>query len=289
MSTMVQPIRFDSSEASSCFDVRPFRVEHKISGQSLFELESLLDAADCLPSTLIECNAGDVPVSMVAGKHAGHGLTPRQIVARMSEERVWLGLKKIDLLPEYSALLEDLLTGIDECISDRHPGMYNIEGYVFISSPGTIVPYHMDTEHNFLLQIQGRKTMYTIDRYDSRVLCEYDIERYYTNMTRRMEFDSKLHELATKWDLGPGDGMHVPVTYPHYVENGDELSVSLSITFDTPRQQARARVYKVNHHLRRLGISPVPFGRSPLRDSVKSVAGIMYQKFLGPGKASWRK
>jgi hypothetical protein len=35
----------------------------------------------------------------------------------------------------------------------------------------------------------------------------------------------------------------------------------------------RARVYQVNHLLRRMGLSPTPPGKSPVRDAVK-VAGM---------------
>ena len=278
-------LRFDRDELRSCFDIRPFRVQHELEHHALFQIDALLEAADQLPAKLIECNAGDVPISYPEGKSAGAGLTPREIYRRMSEETVWLGLKKIDLLPEYKEVFESLLEGVATEISDVHPGMYNIEGYVFISSPRTIVPYHMDTEHNFLLQIRGEKTMHTLERESA--LSDLDLENYYTNTTRRMQFDPALHEHASRWHLMPGAGMHVPVTYPHFVENGDDLSISLSVTFDTPRQQARARVYKVNHHLRRIGLRPSPYGASRLRDNVKSAAGIIHQKLLGPRKSNW--
>ena len=31
------------------------------------------------------------------------------------------------------------------------------EAFIFISSPNTVTPYHMDPEYNFLLQIRGTK------------------------------------------------------------------------------------------------------------------------------------
>ena len=35
--------------------------------------------------------------------------------------------------------------------------MFRREGFIFISSPGSITPFHMDPEYNFLLQIRGEK------------------------------------------------------------------------------------------------------------------------------------
>ena len=284
---MIVPIEIDSDQLRTNFEVRPIRVNHSLEHNPLFQIDALLDAAERLPPSLIECNAGDVPISYPEGRSAAEGLTPRQIVERMLTEKLWLGLKKIDLLPEYREVIEVLLSDVGEAISGTHPGAYNMEGYVFISSPGTIVPYHMDTEHNFLLQIRGDKTMHMLDRTDPAVLSEEDLERYYTNTTRRIHFGPALHERAEKWHLEPGEGMHVPVTHPHYVENGDSLSVSLSATFDTPRQQARARIYKVNHYVRKLGLSPISYGSSGVRDNLKSTAGLVHQMIFAKRKPSW--
>ncbi len=40
---------------------------------------------------------------------------------------------------------------------------------------------------------------------------------------------------AKSWtfDLQPGSGLHFPVTYPHWVKNADEVSISFSIAFRT--------------------------------------------------------
>jgi hypothetical protein len=278
---VTKPVGFAEDELRECFEYRPFYVTHELKTHPLFQIDALLDAGDRLPPSLIECNAGSVPISLPEGKSAGHGLTPRQIVALMPDEKVWLGLKKIDLLPEYREVIETLLSSVRSGTAASYPGMRNLEGYVFISSPGTIVPYHMDPEHNFLLQIRGDKSMYLLDRDDPDVLAEGDIERYYTSTTRRMVFDDSMHQRAKRWYLDPGRGMHVPVNFPHYVETGNDISVSLSTTFDTSRQQARARVYKVNYYLRKLGIKPARYGSSAWSDRLKSAAGMLYQKATG--------
>jgi hypothetical protein len=280
-SIKTNPIRFDEKELSSSFERHPIAVEHDLADHPLFQIDALLDAGDRLPSSMIECNAGDVKISLPEGRAAGQGLTHREIFDLMPDEKVWLGLKKLDLLPDYRDAIEPLLSSVRHSIASCYPGMYNLECYVFISSPGTIVPYHMDTEHNFLLQICGDKSMHMLDRDDPTVLSDEDIERYYTNTTRRMVIDAAMRMQSKVWHLQPGEGMHVPVNFPHFVETGNSISISLSTTFDTPRQQARARVYKVNHYLRRMGSSPIKYGISPIRDRLKSAAGTIFQKVSG--------
>ena len=61
----------------------------------------------------------------------------------------------------------------------------------------------------------------------------------------------------------------MPFTAPHWVVNGGGVSVSFSITFQTPESRRRAVVHKVNAHLRKTGVHPVPPGHSPARDTFK--------------------
>ena len=66
--------------------------------------------------------------------------------------------------------------------------------------------------------------------------------------------------------------VHHPPLAPHWVQNGDEVSVSVSIGFCMRSLDRRARVYQVNHFLRRLGIQPTPPGNSAIRDGLKIAA-----------------
>jgi hypothetical protein len=69
--------------------------------------------------------------------------------------------------------------------------------------------------------------------------------------------------------LNPGDGLHVPVTSPHWVKNGDEVSISFSITFRAPASDRRTIIYTTNAYLRKRGLSPVAYGKSAWRDTAK--------------------
>src|SRR5262249_27574504 len=59
------------------------------------------------------------------------------------------------------------------------------------------------------------------------------------------------------------------VTWPHWVKNGREVSVSFSITFRTASSDRREVLYHVNERLGRLGIRLPPVGRSKLADDAK--------------------
>src|SRR5262249_54744010 len=143
------------------------------------------------------------------------------------------------------------------------------EAFIFISSPGSVTPYHMDPELNFLLQIHGNKQFHVFPSGDRTLLSEEELERFYSGAHRNLVFRDDYQEKATTFELRPGDGVHVPVTDPHWVKVGEgSYSISFSITFQTLACERRAALYSINHALRQRGGKPTPVGQSPWRDTL---------------------
>jgi len=66
------------------------------------------------------------------------------------------------------------------------------------------------------------------------------------------------------FELVPGDAVHVPLMWPHWVKNGPEPSISFSITWKSNWIYEEADVRGMNHLLRKWGLdpaSPAPFPR----------------------------
>jgi len=58
------------------------------------------------------------------------------------------------------------------------------------------------------------------------------------------------------------------------VHNGNAISVSLSLNFELPPGLYRD-IYRVNHKLRRLGLTPRPPGEAPMSDKLKAGAAAV--------------
>jgi hypothetical protein len=71
------------------------------------------------------------------------------------------------------------------------------------------------------------------------------------------------------FELKAGYGLHIPTTDPHWIRNGEEVSISFSTAFKTRASLHRGAVYKLNAQLRKVGLKPAPYGRGALRDAVK--------------------
>ncbi len=78
------------------------------------------------------------------------------------------------------------------------------------------------------------------DGRDKTLLTEQNLEGFYSDKHRNLKLDEARKDDCWKFDLQPGMGLHFPVTYPHWVQNQNDVSVSFSITFRTPRSRQAA-------------------------------------------------
>lgn len=276
----------DAETFRASFNRKPFLVRHHLADNRLFALPRLIELSRRLPKEDVEYNAGDIPVNQDPMLTPRTGLSIQETIRRIEDCRSWLVLKNVERDAEYNALLNCCLDQIETLFDSKTTGMCNRQGFIFISSPSSVTPYHMDPEHNFLLQIRGKKYVNIFDGADRSVLSEQELERYLAGAHRNLIFKDEYQQKASVFELTPGQGLHFPVTAPHWVKNGDEVSISFSITFHTPASERRKVVYEVNNRLRGKGINPLPFGRSFLRDSAKFYAFRALRRgkrFIGRG------
>jgi hypothetical protein len=250
------------------FNRQPFIISHHLAGHPLFTLPRLVELAKRLPKDHVKYNAGNIPVTQELYTGPQTGLSVEETIRRIEECGSWVVLKWVEQDDEYRDLMNGCLDEVQALSEAIEPGMCKRESFIFITSPRSITPYHIDPEHNFLLQIRGSKTLKLLDR---SMLSEQELEKYFGE-GRDPVFNEESSRRASTFLLTPGKGLHFPVTVPHWVENGPEVSVSFSITFRTPASERRSIVYDVNNILRRRNFKPAPYGRSRFSDSAKFYA-----------------
>jgi Cupin-like domain len=262
-------LQLDPQTFRACFDRRPFMIGHHLAGHPLFELSRLIRLSQSLPEASVEYNAGDIPVNLTPDRTPRNGLSAGETIRRIAECKSWLVLKYVEHDPDYRALLHQCLAQVARHSEPVRPGMCLAQAFVFITSPASVTPYHMDPEHNFLLQIRGSKRIRLFDGRDRSIVSEEELERHYGGAHRNLVYRDELETRGWTFDLTPGFGLHFPVTAPHYVKNGSEVSVSFSITFRTPDIERRSETHNFNAVLRRSGLRPAPVGKHPWRDCLK--------------------
>jgi hypothetical protein len=277
----------DAEQFRSNFNRVPFIIRHGLAGHALFTLPRLIELAKRQPPESLEYYAGNVGISMDFDKTPHTGLSVEETIRRIEECCSWLFLKRIEHDPEYNQLLNQVLDEIGEHSELLSPGMYDRAGAIFVSSPNAVTPYHMDQENNFLLQIRGTKTIHVFPGNDPTVLSQEEMEEHYCRpgINRNVVFKEEYRPKAWVFQLNPGDTLHFPNLYPHYVQNGPEVSISFSCAFFTPATERREIIHRVNHGLRRLGLTPTPFGHSSVRDSTKVKVYRVWRRL----RRLWRK
>jgi hypothetical protein len=254
------------------FNRAPFLIRHHLADHPLFSLQRLIELANRLPEEKIKYNGADVSVATGLYEGPRTGLSVRETIQQIEECRSWMVINNVELDPEYRQLLDRCLDEVQLFSNPIDPGMFRREGFIFISSPGSITPFHMDPEYNFLLQIRGEKQISIWGGKDRSVLSEITFEKYFSDVERQIAFKEEYQQKASIFELTPGTGLHFPVAAPHWVRNGDEVSVSFSVTFRTPASERRRIVYCANADLRRRGLNPRPPGASAVRDLAKFYA-----------------
>jgi hypothetical protein len=161
-------------------------------------------------------------------------------------------------------VLDELKPGID--LVD--PGMCYRGGWIFISSPNTVTPFHFDKEHNFILQVQGKKTLYVWDHRDTVVASDRARDRFHASHQRDLlAWKETFRERARVFHLEPGMGAYMPSTSPHMVENGDEPSVTVSFTYYTDATRRDSLLHRANERVRALGLQTPGIGNSKVLDA----------------------
>ena len=196
----------------------------------------------------------------------------------MHEANSWAVLKNVEQSRAYRGLLHDLLDELKPDIEARTGPMLTPQAFIFISSPNAVTPYHFDPEHNILLQIAGTKTMTEFPAGDPRFAPDVMHESYHTGGPRELAWDDAFEDYGLAFTLGPGQAVYVPVMAPHFVRNGPDSSISLSITWRSPWSYRESEARAFNHWLRRFGLSPSAPERWPGQNRAKSIAFRVLRK-----------
>ena len=252
------------------FDRRPFAFTHQIHLSEHFTHSALLKLADRVSNKPNRWYVEEGDTSPEKGWSPGPGgRTLVQCLEEIASNNSLVMLKRVNEEPEYKEILNSLeeelsgLTGIGIRSRYRDPVMT-----ILITSPLRITPYHIDGEANLLMQARGTKSVYIFDGKDREVLPDAELEGFWSGDIRAPKYKKHLQSRAWRFDLSPGDGVLNPVIFPHWVQNGPEISISLSTNFKRVSDDT-ADTYRVNGRLRRFGLHPSVPGASPSVDHLK--------------------
>ena len=256
---------------AAAYPEQPVQLTHGLSDHPLLKLEALAELAQRIRPVDAEYNRGDLPVGLDPADTPANGLSVAETIRSIEQCGSWMVLKFVEQDPLYRELLRETLAEIEPEVRPFTGAMLKQEAFVFISSPGSVTPFHFDPEHNILLQVRGNKVMHVFSPSDDRLADGEAHERFHNGGHRNLNWRDEYQSQSRSFPLAPGDAVYVPVKAPHWVKNGPEVSISFSITWRSEWSYREEYAHRMNALLRKAGLRPAPPGRYPRQNQLKSL------------------
>lgn len=272
-----------SSAAAALVDnypLLPARFAHALADHPLLTLDALAEAALRLPAGSVERRVAQGDAGSEFAMLRGHLPQLDAHIRNPDALPCWIMLPRIERLPEYRELLQSIIAETESTIAAATGVIRDLSGFVFISAKGSVTPFHFDPEYNLFFQIAGDKRFATFPASPPFVTDAVN-EHYHMGGDNMLAWDSAQSHLGTVHDLQPGDGLYVPHKAPHWIEVGEQLSISLSLTWKSDWSQAEAYCHRFNGRLRQWGIRPGPVADWPAHAPLKTAGGRLLDRIGG--------
>ena len=236
----------------------------------LFSSRRLIELAQTLDEHLVEFNPGDLPIAVAPNNIPHSDLSAAEIIESIGTNNSWMTLRNIEHDLAFERLMRQIIDVLKPDIEERSGPIIQCEGFLFISSPGAVTPFHFDEEHNVLIQLRGRKRVALFSQHDRDLASQIDLERFHSGGHRNLALPKNLENRGDEIALEPGAALYIPPLAPHWVSvTGTEPSLSLSVTWRSHASRRMCYLHQINHELRKRGANPRFPGTARLIDQLK--------------------
>ncbi|AOS79353.1 MULTISPECIES: cupin-like domain-containing protein [Hydrogenophaga] len=271
---------FDDSVDASLVDRGSFVCGHKLMGHPALSLESLCRVLPRLPPGQVMYATRRLATEDNFEKTFKQRPLDRSVAEtietiRESDSYIMVNSPQVD--ESFADIYQDLIHDVQALMWERGVGDKAISPklYLFIASPNSVTPFHIDRYSTFLMQFRGSKWVTVSDPWDERVVTSPDRENYVSYVSTQLPWTPEKDGVSTRYWFEPGQALHIPFVAGHHVHNGpDDVSISMSIIFNTPQTVDWRDALNFNQRarkvLRRVGLGPGPVGVNPERDATKA-------------------
>src|SRR5215468_738657 len=204
-------------------------------------LASVADLADRLPRRSVIADTAAQPLLVPHGGPPRGALErPGDVIRDLHNANAWLTLLNVEDDPGMAGLMNTQLDQLESGMTARQGKRVKMRkrvAFVFVSSPNSVTPDHFD--------------------------------RYWDGSHGRIE---ALQPEAAAYTMTPGRAVYIPPGTPHWVHNGPDISLSVTLTYFTAATVRENRIEDFNSHLRRRHLKPREPGRSVTVDTAKVCA-----------------
>jgi len=282
----------------------PYEIGHTLTDHPLFQLEALVELAQRVAARknphmsggdvyftegAIEAGTKPVYTGTSGDRPEAERVRAADLVRKIELAEAWIILKHVEREDGYREVMEQAVVDALRLAGPAGQELFRkikwFEAIVFITSPNRVTEYHIDRECSWIFQIRGNKSIHLFDRADKDVVPEEELERFYTVDNRASQYKPQFEERALVYDMVPGTGVHIPVNTPHWLKNGNNVSITLNVNFQFHDAEI-SNLYKANYYLRKLGLKPAIPGTHKTADRAKAWAftcALAVKRKLKPG------
>jgi hypothetical protein len=227
------------------------RFNHRLAETGLFTDEALATLLDEFPRDQVTiCTMRENPPAderWIAGE--AWDLSGAELVEAATKGALWVSPRSaMTKAPAYKVVFEKLMkefsaeTGIPHLTADAA---------ILLSAPRMGIFFHVDPAETMLWHIRGHKTIHVFPPKEEYVT-EAALEAILMKETLSdLPYEPRMEDDADLVALSPGEAAYWPMHAPHRVINGDDLNVSISIEFSSPRSMLTNGVFYTHAMLRR--------------------------------------
>src|SRR5215510_10732012 len=245
---------------------------HDVHRDDRLTLASVADLADRLPRRSVIADTASQPLLVPQGGPPRGALErPGDVIRDLRNANAWLTLLNVEDDPGMAELMNTQLDQLESGMSAKQGKRVKMRkrvAFVFVSSPNSVTPVHFDIEHSLLMQVSGSKTL-SIGRFESDAARRREFDRYWDGSHGRIE---TLPPEEAAYTMTPGRAVYIPPGTPHWVHNGPDISLSVTLTYFTAATVRENRVESFNAILRQWHMKPREPGRSATVDAAKVCA-----------------
>jgi hypothetical protein len=271
------------------------RLRHQLAEHPLMTVDSFAALAMRLDPAHVRFHEGERSVAtnmstMLTNDPTRQGL--RNTLDNLHRAKAFVQLVNVRSDPAFRVVIDELLDEVVPFLPPRDRQLLNRDAAAFLASPGSVTPFHLDHEQNFLCHISGPKTFYVWDHLDRSVISERALETFYHGRRLRgTVYEPSMQAKAHAVELQPGDCLYMPMGSPHAASTGNDITVTISILMNTQTSYDLVETYRANSVMRRLGLSPAPVGDNQVRDSLKrhTLGAVRRVRNLARGRSTERR
>ena len=180
--------------------------------------------------------------------------------------------------PRDSPLLAQLIGEFRAPAESVAPGLSAPRADIFVSSAGATTPFHLDEEHNSCCRFAARSRLPSLRAATRKCSTARACAPTFVATASSPATAEHLERHSVRIELRPGEGVHIPPCYPHWVQNGAEVSVSLGVLWFSDVTAHRRHLYRVNGWLERAGLHPAAPGERPWGDALKALPLVVKRR-----------